>query len=160
MSKAIESRQKIFVNAGLTTGLFDRYCAEAQAAIISVEAKQGVTWTTADFEPKRLKEIYEVAKSVWVDNAVTPSQLPQDQIPFAELYSLPGYLVALYECWFNWTIKSTAQAIKFLKLHPELQRPTAFIADGVGLAGMMYAHAFPHTNVTSDRKSTRLNSSH
>ena len=109
----------------------------------------GDNWLAEDFKPDMLRSIYESAQKVWIDHVLTPEQKAQADIQYKELYSLPGYLIALYECWYNWTIKSTFQAIKFLKLHPELQRPTVFLADGVGLAGLMYAHAFPQTRVTS-----------
>ena len=149
MSKATTSRRKIFQNAGLDPDLFDSFCAEAQAAIIKTEAVSGDTWLAEDFQPDMLRAIYESAQKVWIDHVLTPEQKAQADIQYKELYSLPGYMIALYECWYNWTIKSTFQAIKFLKLHPELQRPTVFLADGVGLAGLMYAHAFPQTSVTS-----------
>jgi hypothetical protein len=88
-------------------------------------------------------------KEVWNTTLYPEGQsaLTQDEIPLAELYSVPGYLTALLECWHNWTLKSVANTISFVKQHPELQQECLVVCDGFGASSVMWALAFPNLKV-------------
>lgn len=144
-NRSIESRRRAFVKAGLEPQFYDQLMDVIGRNLVAMEP--GAAPYVSDLG--KLKEVYAVMNDVWDEEVLKPTQKPQEEIPFDELYSLPGYLTALLECWHNWTLKSTALAISFVRQHPELQQHTVFVCDGFGASSIMYAKAFPNILVTA-----------
>jgi hypothetical protein len=143
--RQLESKRKIFKKAGLDPQYYDRLMAVFGTKIAASEPGSQKYLD----DPTTLVEVFELMRDVWYD-VVYPegsAPMPQDQIPFDELYSLQGYRTALLECWHNWTMLSVANAIFFIRQHAELQGETVVAADGFGGASIMYALAFPSTKV-------------
>jgi hypothetical protein len=140
-NRSLQSRRNCFAKAGLDPQLYDKFMGVFCQEILAREpgAQKYVD------DPALLSEVFDMMNEAWQETVYPPNEpaLPQAEIPFDELYSLPGYLTALLECWHNWTIKSIANTISFIRRKPELQRECLVLADGFGAASFMMAAAFP-----------------
>lgn len=144
-NRSIQSRRKSFVKAGLDPDVFDTLMATFAKEILAREPGAQVYLDN----PEKLVEVYQTMNEVWQETVYPPDgpKPGPDEIPYGDLYSMPGYLTALFECWYNWTIKSAAATISFMRLHPELQRDCLVLADGFGATSTMLAYAFPNIRV-------------
>jgi hypothetical protein len=145
-NRQLQSRRNAFIKAGLDPQLYDDMMSVFCQQILSREP--GSQKYTED--PAQLKEVFELMNSVWQETVYPADQPPlaADQIPFEELYNVPGYLTALLECWHNWTYKSAANVITFIRSKPQLQgRNILVLADGFGATSIMCAKAFPGIRV-------------
>jgi hypothetical protein len=74
----------------------------------------------------------------------------QDNFSLDEAYSWPGYMTVLFECFFNWTYRSTALSLQFLKKFEIEPAEVLVFADGFGAASAMVASALPNTKVIAN----------
>jgi len=144
-NRQLQSRRNAFIKAGLDPSLYDQLMATfCQEILIREPGAQNFV-----DDPATLNEVFELMNQVWQETVYPVDQppLPRNEIPYEELYNVPGYLTALLECWHNWTIRSAANTISFIRQKPQLQRDILVLADGFGATSIMCALAFPNVKV-------------
>lgn len=106
-----------------------------------LERLVGEADSTVALDRKSLKLAFERFRDQWW------SSLPTGPSAINDAYHWPGYLPVLYECFLNWTFRSTGLTLQFFKKF-DLQAESAIVlADGFGASSAMVATAWPECQV-------------
>lgn len=107
--------------------------------------------STIALDKGSLKQAFESFRDRWWSNLPPETDLAA----INAAYAWDGYLPVLYECFLNWTFRSSALTMQFFRKF-QLDAETAVVlADGFGAASAMFATAWPNCKVYANVMGSR-----